>query len=58
MCGAVQGFDEHHEYATLTGFLEHAAGLHTQELKSGEDRAAAVRPHPRLRLLADADAAS
>jgi DNA helicase-2/ATP-dependent DNA helicase PcrA len=38
LCRAVQVFDEQHEYATLTGFLEHAAGLHAQELEPGEDR--------------------
>ena len=31
-------YEEQHEHATLTGFLEHAAGLHAQELGPGEDR--------------------
>ena len=38
LCRAAQAFDEQHEHATLTGFLEHAAGLHAQELEPGEDR--------------------
>jgi DNA helicase-2/ATP-dependent DNA helicase PcrA len=38
LCRAGQSYDEQHEPATLTGFLEHAAGLHAQELGPGEDR--------------------
>ena len=38
LCRAAQAFEEQHEHATLTGFLEHAAGLHAQELGPGEDR--------------------
>ena len=32
LCRAAQAFEEQHEHATLTGFLEHAAGLHAQEV--------------------------
>ena len=38
LCRAAQALEEQHEQATLTGFLEHAAGLHAQELAPGEDR--------------------
>ena len=38
LCRAAQAHDEHDEHATLTGFLEQAAGLHAQELAPGEDR--------------------
>ena len=38
LCRAAQTYEEQHEHATLTGFLEHAAGLHAQELAPGEDR--------------------
>ena len=38
LCRAAQGYDEHHpEHATLTGFLEIAAGLHAQEVKPGQE---------------------
>jgi ATP-dependent DNA helicase UvrD/PcrA len=38
LCRAAQTFEEQHEGATLTGFLERTAGLHAQELRPGEDR--------------------
>jgi DNA helicase-2/ATP-dependent DNA helicase PcrA len=38
LCRAAQAFEEQHAHASLTGFLEHAAGLHAQELGPGEDR--------------------
>jgi DNA helicase II / ATP-dependent DNA helicase PcrA len=38
LCRAAQTYEEQHEHATLTEFLEHAAGLHAQELGPGEDR--------------------
>ena len=38
LCRAVQVYEEQNEDATLTGFLEQAAGLHAQELGPGEDR--------------------
>ena len=38
LCRAAQAFEEQHEHATLTGLLEHAAGLHTQELDVATDR--------------------
>ena len=38
LCRAAQAYDEHDEHATLTGFLEHAAGLHSQELDAATDR--------------------
>jgi DNA helicase-2/ATP-dependent DNA helicase PcrA len=38
LCRAAQAFEEHHQRASLTRFLEHAAGLHAQELAPGEDR--------------------
>ena len=38
LCRAAQTYDEKHpDTATLTGFLEHAAGLHAQELKPGQE---------------------
>ncbi|HEY5427595.1 MAG TPA: ATP-dependent helicase [Solirubrobacteraceae bacterium] len=38
LCRAGQGYEEQDERATLTGFLEHAAGLHSQELDAATDR--------------------
>ena len=39
LCRAAQAFaDQREQHATLTGFLEHAAGLHAQEVTAGEDR--------------------
>ena len=38
LCRAAQAHDEHDEHATLTGFLEQAAGLHAQELDAASDR--------------------
>ena len=38
LCRAAQTFEEHNEHATLTGFLDHAAGLHAQELDAATDR--------------------
>ena len=38
LCRAAQAYEEQHEHATLSGFLEHAAGLHAQELGPREDR--------------------
>ena len=38
LCRAAQAHDEHDEHATLTGFLEQAAGLHAQELDAATDR--------------------
>ena len=38
LCRAAQSYDDHHlERATLTGFLEMAAGLHAQEVKPGQE---------------------
>jgi DNA helicase-2/ATP-dependent DNA helicase PcrA len=38
LCRAAQTYDEQHpDTATLTGFLEHAAGLHAQELTPGQE---------------------
>jgi DNA helicase-2/ATP-dependent DNA helicase PcrA len=37
LCRAVQAFEEQHEDATLTGFLDHAAGLHAQEVDAASD---------------------
>ena len=38
LCRAAQAFEHHHpEQATLTAFLEHAAGLHAHELGAGEE---------------------
>jgi hypothetical protein len=38
VCRAVQAYEEQHEHATLTGLLEHAAGLHAQVLDAATDR--------------------
>jgi DNA helicase-2/ATP-dependent DNA helicase PcrA len=38
LCRAAQAFEEQHERPTLTGLLEHAAGLHAQELDAATDR--------------------
>ncbi|MGH2927218.1 MAG: ATP-dependent helicase, partial [Solirubrobacteraceae bacterium] len=38
LCRAAQAHDEQDEHATLTGFLELAAGLHAQELDATNDR--------------------
>ena len=38
LCRAAQAHEEHDEHATLTGFLEQAAGLHAQELDAASDR--------------------
>ena len=38
LCRAAQAYEEHDEHATLTGFLEHAAGLHAQEVDAANDR--------------------
>jgi DNA helicase II / ATP-dependent DNA helicase PcrA len=38
LCRAGQAHEEQDERATLTGFLEHAAGLHAQELDAATDR--------------------
>jgi ATP-dependent DNA helicase UvrD/PcrA len=38
LCRAAQTFEEEHDHGSLTGFLDHVAGLHAQELKPGEDR--------------------
>jgi DNA helicase-2/ATP-dependent DNA helicase PcrA len=38
LCRAAQAHDEQHEDATLTGFLEQAAGLHAQEIDAATDR--------------------
>ncbi len=38
LCRAGQAYEEQDERATLTGFLEHAAGLHSQELDAATDR--------------------
>jgi DNA helicase-2/ATP-dependent DNA helicase PcrA len=38
LCRAAQTFEEQHEHATLTGFLERAAGLHAQEVDAASDR--------------------
>src|SRR6185312_4816137 len=37
LCGAAQGYEEQHEDATLTGFLDHAAGLHPHEVDAATD---------------------
>lgn len=36
LCRDVQAYEQQHEDATLTGFLEHAAGLHAEQLGEGE----------------------
>ena len=38
LCRAAQAHEEQDERATLTGFLEHAAGLHAQEVDAANDR--------------------
>jgi len=38
LCRAAQAYEEQHEHATLTGFLELAAGLHAQEVDAANDR--------------------
>jgi DNA helicase II / ATP-dependent DNA helicase PcrA len=38
LCRAAQAFEEQREHATLTGLLEHAAGLHAQEVDAATDR--------------------
>jgi DNA helicase-2/ATP-dependent DNA helicase PcrA len=38
LCRAAHAHDEHSDDATLTGFLEHAAGLHAQEVDATTDR--------------------
>lgn len=38
LCRAAQAHEEHDEHATLTGFLEQAAGPHAQELDAASDR--------------------
>jgi DNA helicase-2/ATP-dependent DNA helicase PcrA len=38
LCRAAQAHEEHDEWATLTGFLEQAAGLHAQEVDATTDR--------------------
>ena len=38
LCRAAQAYEEQHEHATLTGLLEHAAGLHAQEVDAASDR--------------------
>jgi DNA helicase-2/ATP-dependent DNA helicase PcrA len=38
LCRAAQAYEEQHEHATLTGLLEHAAGLHAQEVDAATDR--------------------
>jgi len=38
LCRAAQGYeDQHGDTASLTGFLEHAAGLHAQEIERGQE---------------------
>ena len=38
LCRAAQSYDSQHpDHATLTGFLEMAAGLHAQEVKPGQE---------------------
>jgi DNA helicase-2/ATP-dependent DNA helicase PcrA len=38
LCRAAQAYDEQNDRATLTGFLEHAAGLHAQEFDAATAR--------------------
>ena len=38
LCRAVQAYEEREDSPTLTGFLEHARGLHARELTPGQDR--------------------
>jgi ATP-dependent DNA helicase UvrD/PcrA len=37
LCRAAQSYAEQHDDPTLTGFLDHAAGLHAQELDAAND---------------------
>ena len=37
LCRAAQAYEEQHEDATLTGFLDHAAGLHAREVDAATD---------------------
>jgi DNA helicase II / ATP-dependent DNA helicase PcrA len=37
LCRAAQAYEEHHDDATLTGFLDHAVGLHAQEVDATTD---------------------
>ena len=37
LCRAAQAYEEQHEDATLTGFLDHAVGLHAQEVDAATD---------------------
>jgi ATP-dependent DNA helicase UvrD/PcrA len=37
LCRAAQSYAEQHENANLTGFLDHAAGLHAQEVDAAAD---------------------
>jgi DNA helicase II / ATP-dependent DNA helicase PcrA len=37
LCRAAQSYAEQHKNATLTGFLDHAAGLHAQEIDAATD---------------------
>ncbi len=38
LCRAARAYEHQHEHATLTGFLEHAAGLHAHQLDASTDR--------------------
>ena len=38
LCRAAQAHEEQHRPASLSGFLEHAAGLHAQEVDAAHDR--------------------
>jgi DNA helicase-2/ATP-dependent DNA helicase PcrA len=42
LCRATQAYEEQREDGTLTGFLEHAAGLHAQEIDAATDRRVTV----------------
>jgi DNA helicase-2/ATP-dependent DNA helicase PcrA len=42
LCRAAQAFEEQHEDATLTGFLDHAAELHAQEVDAATDHRVTV----------------
>jgi DNA helicase-2/ATP-dependent DNA helicase PcrA len=37
LCRAAQAYEKQHAHATLTGFLDHAAGLHAQEIDASND---------------------
>jgi DNA helicase II / ATP-dependent DNA helicase PcrA len=50
LCRAAQAHDEHDEDATLTGFLEQAAGLHAQEIDAANDRRITVSTIHRAKL--------